>query len=198
MNKEVFLHQLKIRLAQLPDEEINKRLDYYSEIINDMVEDGINEEDAVKSFGDINTIAAQIMQDAPFKTLLKSRITPSKGWTTATIIIAILCSPVWIPVVLALIVAAISIYAAIWSVVIAAFALVFGLGIAGIAILIKSFILTPFSIGSIIFTIGAGLFLIGLCIFALFLTIYGTIGLLHLTKWIYIKIKSLFIKKEVE
>ena len=42
MNKEIFLHQLRIRLTQLPPQETQKRLDYYAELIDDMVEDGVN------------------------------------------------------------------------------------------------------------------------------------------------------------
>ncbi len=198
MNKKMFLHQLKIRLSQLPDEEINRRLDYYSEMIDDMVEDGMTEEEAVKSFGDINTIANQIMQDAPFKTLLKSRIRPEKGWTTAAIIITILCSPIWVPVVLSILAAVAGIYLSIWVIALVALVLAITLGIAGIAILIKGFTLISFGAGSLLFTLGIGLLFLGFCAFALLLVKYGTMGLLHLTKWIFIKIKSLFIKKEVK
>lgn len=50
MNRDIFLHQLRIRLAQLPEDEVQKRLDYYAEIIDDMIEDGISEEEAVARF----------------------------------------------------------------------------------------------------------------------------------------------------
>ena len=53
MNKETFLHQLRIRLSQLPESEIQKRLDYYEELIEDMKDDGITEEDAVAGFGEM-------------------------------------------------------------------------------------------------------------------------------------------------
>ena len=93
MSKDTFLHQLRIRLSQLPEAEIEKRLDYYSEIIEDMKEDGISEEEAVASFGDINAVAQQIMQDVPMATLVKTKVKPKKGWTATAIVIAIVGSP---------------------------------------------------------------------------------------------------------
>lgn len=90
MNKETFLHQLRIRLSQLPKEETDKQLDYYSEIIDDMVEDGMCEEDAVSSFGDVNTVARKIMEQTPLKTLVQTTVKPKKGWSTAAIVIAVL------------------------------------------------------------------------------------------------------------
>ena len=88
MNREIFLHQLRIRLSQLPEPEIEKRLEYYSELIEDMVEDGMSEEDAVASFGDINQIAQGIMETTALSTLVKTTVKPKNGWSTAAIVIA--------------------------------------------------------------------------------------------------------------
>lgn len=93
MNREIFLHQLRIRLSQLPEPEIEKRLEYYSELIEDMVEDGMSEEDAVASFGDINQIAQGIMETTALSTLVKTTVKPKNGWSTAAIVIAIVGSP---------------------------------------------------------------------------------------------------------
>lgn len=43
MNKEEFLFQFKKKLTGLSEKDINKSLDYYSEMIDDSMEDGLNE-----------------------------------------------------------------------------------------------------------------------------------------------------------
>ena len=43
MNKAQFMKQLEQNLAQLPWEEIRKRIDYYEEMIDDRMEDGMTE-----------------------------------------------------------------------------------------------------------------------------------------------------------
>ena len=43
MTKQEFLRELWNRLTELPQEDVEKSLDYYSEMIDDRVEDGLTE-----------------------------------------------------------------------------------------------------------------------------------------------------------
>ena len=83
MNKETFLKALEDRLFQLPDEEKRQQVDYYREVLEDKIEDGMSEEEAVASFGDIDKLADDILQDTPLATLVKTKVKPKKGWTPA-------------------------------------------------------------------------------------------------------------------
>ena len=47
MNKAQFLCELEKLLYGLPQEDIKQSLDYYSEIIDDRIEDGLSEYDAI-------------------------------------------------------------------------------------------------------------------------------------------------------
>ena len=47
MNKQSFLDALKEKLYGLPWQELKERLDFYSEMIDDRMEEGITEEEAV-------------------------------------------------------------------------------------------------------------------------------------------------------
>lgn len=62
MTKIEFLAQLEKRLAQLPENERKSRLDYYSELIDDMIEDGLSEEEAVERLGSSEEIASRAMR----------------------------------------------------------------------------------------------------------------------------------------
>ncbi len=55
-----FLEKLKLKLSNLSEDEIEKILTYYKECINDMVDDGLSEEEILNSFGDINEIIKNI------------------------------------------------------------------------------------------------------------------------------------------
>ena len=196
MNKDTFLHQLRIRLSQLPEAEIEKRLDYYSEIIEDMKEDGISEEEAVASFGDINAVAQQIMQDVPMATLVKTKVKPKKGWTATAIVIAIVGSPLWLTLFFALAAVLCSVFVVIWAAIFCMFAAVAALGISGLFLLFKAFTLFSSGFSYVLFTVGAAFVLLGLCALGFLFAKVVASALIRLIKWIFIQIKGLFIRKE--
>ena len=56
MTKTEFLEQLKNSLTGLSEEDIKKSVDYYEEMIDDRMEDGIAEEEAVGGLGTVEEI----------------------------------------------------------------------------------------------------------------------------------------------
>ena len=65
MNKEQFLSELSRRLDGLNGNDLYRTLEYYAEMIDDRMEEGMSEEAAVAALGDAEAIAREIMQDAP-------------------------------------------------------------------------------------------------------------------------------------
>lgn len=65
MNKIEFLEQLEARLRGINIVDRVRSLDYFSEIIDDCMENGMSEEEAVASLGDIGEIAEKIAGEAP-------------------------------------------------------------------------------------------------------------------------------------
>lgn len=196
MNKEQFLQELARKLHQLPPEEVERQCAYYEELLADMVEDGMREEDAVAKLGDISDIVRNILQDTPLPTLVKTRIRPKNGWTAAAVIVAILGAPLWVPLILALLLSVFCVTVAIWAVILAFFAVVLSLGIAGIAILYKGLFLFPLGANYTLFSVGAGLLLLGLGCLVFLAAEYASITLFRCGKWIYRTMKGLFIAKE--
>ena len=47
MKKQEFITKLEEKLSRLPKKEVEERLNFYSEIIEDKIEDGLTEEQAV-------------------------------------------------------------------------------------------------------------------------------------------------------
>ena len=104
---------------------------------------------------------------------------------------------VWVPILLSLVVIAISLYAVLWSLVICTYAVqaTFG-GTALGCIAIGVVQIVSSNVWGGILSIGLALVLAGLTIFMIFACKWSTIGTLRLTKKIILGIKSKFIGKE--
>ena len=74
MSKQEFLAQLRKGLSGLPQDDIEERLAFYSEMIEDQMEDGLSEEDAVLAVGSIDEIVTQVVADIPLTKIAKERI----------------------------------------------------------------------------------------------------------------------------
>ena len=62
MNKTEFTEQLRAALKGLSEEDLKKSVDYYEEMIDDRMEDGIPEEEAVNGLGSIDEIKNKILK----------------------------------------------------------------------------------------------------------------------------------------
>ncbi len=51
------MNELKNQIAEYPSEETNQSVEYYSEMIDDQMEDGMSEAEAVASMGKVAVLA---------------------------------------------------------------------------------------------------------------------------------------------
>lgn len=197
MNKQEFLSALKIKLSGLPKQDIEDRLNFYSEMIDDRMEEGLSENAAVLDIGSVNEIAAQIIADIPLTKIVKERIKPKKRFKAWEIVLFALGSPIWLSLLIASIAVIISLYSALWSVIISIWAVfvalvasAFGGAAGGIVFAFVGHPLTGFAL------IGTSLICAGLAIFLFFGCKVATKGILLLAKKMVLCIKKCLIKKE--
>lgn len=76
MSKQEFLEQLRRGLSGLPRENIEEQLKFYSEMLEDRMEEGLSEEEAVSAAGSVDEIVAQAVADIPLAKIAKERIRP--------------------------------------------------------------------------------------------------------------------------
>lgn len=100
MNKETFLSAIRLRLADLPPADVERSLAYYREMIDDRMEDGMSEAEAVAALGTPEEAAGHILEEAPLPALVKARPSPGRTSRTWGIVLLVLGSPVWLPLVL--------------------------------------------------------------------------------------------------
>lgn len=197
MSKQEFLEQLKKGLSGLPQADIEEQLNFYSEMIDDRIEEGFSEEDAVSEIGNINEIIQAVLADIPLSKLVKEKIKPKRKLRVWEIILLVLGMPLWLPVLIACFAVAFSLYIVLWSFIISLwavetslFASALGGFVSGVIFILNSNALTGFAI------IGAGLVCVGIAIFFFFGCKFATKGCISLTKKIILAIKNLFINKE--
>jgi len=122
MNREAFLTELRRRLSGLPEEELEERLAFYSEMIDDRMADGATEEEAVADIGPVDSVVAQVMAEIPLTQLVRdkrARREGMKGWQIALMIIG---APLWLPLLIAAAAIVLSLYVVLWAVVLSLYA----------------------------------------------------------------------------
>ena len=198
MSKQEFLNELQNALCGLPKDDIQKSLDFYSEMIDDRIEDGLSEQDAVLLIGGTEEIAKQILADIPMTKLVKQKINLKRRMSVLEIVLLVLGSPIWISLLIAAIAVAVSIYVSLWSVVISLWACEASfIGAAfGTCVASTVLIITRQNIFTTSIMIAATLLLVGISILFFFVCRASTKGMVWITKQITLWIKSLFLRKE--
>lgn len=198
MNKQQFLAAVAGRLSNLPQSDINKSLEYYSEMIDDRMEDGMSEEDAVGAMGTIDEVVSEILMNTPLSNLVKAKVKPKrtlKGWE---ILLIILGSPLWGGLLIAAAATVFSVFVVLWSLVVALYAVVatfVSLSIYMIDVILSmAAAITPVQIAMMV---GLILMFIGLAIFVLLLSNWAAKQGFRLSKRLIRKIKSNFVKRSV-
>lgn len=117
MDKFDFLEELGSRLVGLPKEDRDRFIEYYSEMIDDRVEEGMTEQEAVADIGTPANVAKEILSTIPLTKIVKEKVKPKRRLSVAEIILIVLGAPVWVPVLVSLLSIIFSIYVVLWSVV---------------------------------------------------------------------------------
>ena len=197
MTKLKFLLSLNDKLAGLPRNEIEDRLNFYSEMIEDRMEDGLSEEEAVAQVGDVDDIAAQIIADTPFAKIAKEKLKSKRRLKTWEIVLLAVGSPIWVSLLVAAVAVIFSLYVSLWSVIVSLWA-AFG-SIAGAAfgaVVMGMGLAFSGNAASGIVTLGAGVVCAGLAIFAFFGCLAATKATLALTKNLALWSKKGFLRME--
>lgn len=184
MNKNEFLTELSYRLSARADRD--SIVDYYREMIDDRIDDGMSESEAVMAVGSIDEICSEynvsndFARNVPSKEFMervnsretKKRKKKSNPFAVAAIVAG---SPLWLLLLAVAIIVFLSLMVALWSVVIGFWSAVVSLLIAGFVTLFTCGVFFAQGIAVGMLAIGVGLLFIGLGIFA-------GLGMIVLTK----------------
>lgn len=198
MNKYEFVNQIYSRLSNLPNKYIDDQINFYIEMIDDRIEEGLSEEDAINQIGNIDTIADEIVKNISLLKIAKAKLKPERKIKTLEIILIVLGSPIWLALLIALFAVVFSLYISIWALIICCWAIFVSfvacslaaifLGIT-YAIVYKNLVFLSF--------VAIGLILSGLSILAFYGSKFVTKQILLFTKKLILLLKKSFIRKEI-
>ena len=198
MNKKQFCTFLENELRlYLSSKEVYKTLNFFKEMIDDRVDEGLSEEEAVSQLGNIDDIVGQILDEHNIKKRQKKlvwRFIPQKTPSAANIIIAILLFPIWITIFSLVASFFLVFISLIFSLVVSVIAFFVG----GIALILKApfYLIYEKNIAYCLDTLGFGFIITGI----------GLIGIYYLLKslkkvrknsWSFKKMFVKVFKKEV-
>lgn len=198
MNKQAFLDRLRDGLSGLPREDVEERLTFYGEMIDDRTEDGLSEEEAVAEIGSVDAIISQLMEETPVPSPDEEPLRPKRRLRAWEIVLLVLGSPLWLSVLAVAFAVVLTAFLTIWVVILSLWvvelALIVGFLIgaaAGVLFLIRGGLRK-------LVLLGAGLVLAGLAVFLFFGCRAATKGGCVLTKKIAWRIKSWFAGRRMQ
>ena len=122
MNKREFLDALDTRLSGFPRGDTEERISFYAEMIDDRVEAGLSEEEAVAELGTVDAVFTEILADTSLTRIVKQKLTPKRRLTAWEIVLLAVGAPIWASLLISVFAVAFSLYASLWALLISAFA----------------------------------------------------------------------------
>ena len=194
MKKQEFLSLLKKKLSSLPKGEIEERISFYGEMIDDRIEDGMSEAEAVRDVGG----PALLSETAPRGKERKERVEKKQERKDSGLLVILLLVfgfPIWFSLLVSAFAVVFSLYVSMWSIVISLWAVFISFAVsapAGAVVGVIYIFIGNGASGAAV--IGASLALAGLAFFSFYGCIWTTRLLLFVTKKILPCTKSLFSK----
>ncbi len=196
MRKQEFLAELAAGLSALPRDDMEERLTFYSEMIDDRMEEGLSEEQAVAEIGTVEEVVARIVAETPLSRLVREKVKPKRTLGVWEVVLLVLGSPIWLSLAIAALAVIFAAYVVVWAFVVAMWALAISLAACFLGGMISSaafWFQANSPAGAAMF--GAGIFCAGLTILLFFGCRDLTKGSLWLSKKAVLGIKSLFFGK---
>jgi uncharacterized membrane protein len=198
MTKAEFLRSLGRKLSSLPRSEVDERISFYSEMIDDRMEEGLSESGAIEEIGSLDTVAHEIISSSyrEAEDRMSERIPLAKRKRSAlSITLLAVGSPIWLSLIIAL-------FAVAFSLWISAIAVSFSLAISILALVIVAwalfvaFLLCAPALAIVgligiiegnaaegLMSIGGGLISAGLAIYAFYLAKLFTLSVGSIMTW---------------
>ena len=199
MTKAQFLQRLAHDIAGLPRCDVERWQDYYSEMLDDRIEDGMSEEEAVAAIGAPARIAKQILAETPLTTLIRERMIPKQKLPVWAIVLLALGSPVWLSLAVAAVAVVLSCFVALWAGLLSCYAVELSLIACAVGGVGLCFVELYFAAPTIaLLMLGGALACAGLALLSLPLWKWLTVLMLRACKGFWLFIKRLFVRKEAK
>jgi uncharacterized membrane protein len=156
-------------------------------MIDDKIEDGYSEEDAIKEIGSIDDVVESILAETSFIKIAKQRLKPTRRFSSLEVVLLALGSPLWISLLVAFFACVLAVYVSLLSVAISVWAVFISLCAVSVSGVLIGLI---FAIVKNIYT---GITIIDLTIVCFGLAILLFYCCKWLTKWTFVLPKKFIL-----
>ena len=184
MTKQDFLLSLQGRLSKyIPKTEVKERLSFYDEMINDLIEEGLSEAEAVSKIGSVDDIVSQILTELPPDKIIQDGAKKKRKFLEIAILA--ISSPLWASLLIAGFAIVLALYISMWAIVASLWSVVLSFVVFGTAGIIYApflFVTGNYMTGALAFAMS--FVLLGLLAFAYY-------GCMQVSKWAIILTKTM-------
>ena len=199
MNKQDFIKKLNDKLSDLPKKEVEDQINFYIEMIDDRIEDGMDEKEAIKDIGGVDEVYRQIVDAIPLRTIAKAKLRKKrrkarKTWATILLIIGF---PIWGSILISLLAVWAAVYVCLWVLAICVWLIFVSLIISSQIGFIASLVsLIAGNTTNAAYIFGASLMALGLTIVFFYLGKLSFKGMVKLTKLTIKGLKNMLIGRK--
>lgn len=189
MNKQEYLKALKAALSGADKKEAARTMEFYSELIDDALEDGVSEEEAVAGLEAPAEVAERIGSE--------SGDSEKKRINTALFIAAVvLASPIWLPIAISVFAVIFSVYVSLWAVIVSLMASSVGTAAGALAGVAASAIMLQGSgAADSLFMLGAALAAAGIAIYLMYISVFAAKQYIRLSVLCLSSIRNKAVKR---
>ena len=193
LTKHEFLAELTDRLSVLPEAERDKAAAFYAEMIDDSMEDGMDEDEAIAKLGSIGEIAERIISaEVPMDTPHSRKANEIKRRNSLLILLAI-GFPIWFPILMAASAILLSLFVVLWVLVFTLW-VVFGAGAVAALASVVGLLWYP-EIGFRLLLIGGAMAFAGCAALLYPASLFLTKRFAYSTHWIWGKLRGELLKR---
>lgn len=197
MDKESYLARLREALRGLPKADVEESLAYYTELIEDRMEDGLGEAEAVGQLPAPEDAAQEILLSQPLARIVAARVKPKRRLGVWEIVLLVLGSPVWLPLLLTFAVLVLTAYLLVWVVALVLWTVDLSAAVGavgGLAGMLGGILQR--NMYTELFAVGAALACAGLAILLFFAALWSTRACARLGKALLRSLKAQLIGRE--
>ena len=170
MTRNEFMFQLRTKLKRLPQSDAEDAIAYYQGYFDDAGPE--NEQEVIEELGSPSEVAGKIIREFAFKQLENQPDSKKGMGTIGWVVLAILASPIALPI-------GIAILAVFFSAIVAVLSVLFAIGFAGVVVAGSGILYAVIGITSImtspantLYFVGAGMVALGVGAAILWLTVW--------------------------
>ena len=183
MDRQQFIDDMRASLSGKSEQEIDARIEFYNEMVDDRIEEGFTEQEAIADIRSKDAIRSTSSAFNSKLRVIRDTKTVNRRLNAWQIVLVALGSPIWLSLIIVAFAAVFSIAASVWAVIISLWASLLAIAVSAVGcVLLAPILIFTESVFLGLASLGVGLVLAGISIFLFIGCKYSTVAVARVTK----------------